>query len=417
MPSWAIINSLRHKFRHSTSSKDLEDSFDFDLKEGEEIIITYNLRMDKMKFFSAFVGAGLENGDAVFYTYPDEEGRTVRTKLREYGVDVEKYEKSGALSLETLTECFMSNGELDFLKSVSNSLNWWAWAKRKGYKHARGIEDLGDLSFFGEQWSKYVTEYWQNPEWDDPDISDWVKSEELLGTVYDPFLKEVTAINVEHMSERQIAELLSTLNGKNVPPEHSWINLVEYMNVFSKRIGLSHKELIGRKCLLEFDSSSDYEKVVYSLAKESMANVAPILVFTPSVSSVHKYLAKEQSIKFFLTSISTSTPKKTSKNTMVLPAKNTPLILDAISKVLKTYKNTDVCLIFDILSDLLLSIGPEKTFTFLHIALDLLSSEKVTSLFLLNTGAHEPDVVSRLRSLFSNQLTYNKNGLEVVKIF
>ncbi|RLI44148.1 hypothetical protein DRO69_08035 [Candidatus Bathyarchaeota archaeon] len=372
--------------------------------------------MDKMKFFSAFIRTGLENGDAVFYTYPDEESETVRAKLREYGINVEKYEKNGALSLETLTECFMSNGKFDFIKSVHDSLNWWTWAKRKGYKHARGIEDLGDLSFFGEQWSRYVVEYWQNPEWDDLEASEWVRSEESLGVVYDPFLKEITAINVEHMSEAQIAELFRTLTGKGVTPGYAWINLIENMELFSRAIGFTHRQLVGRKILLEFNPTSDYEKIVDRLAKEAMANVEPIFIFTYNTSPIHQYLAEQPIIRFFLTSLSTSIPKSTSKNTVLLPAKNTPLILDAISRILETYESTNVCFVFDILSELLMTTTLESTFTFMHHALDMLSSEKTTSLFLLNASAHDDKVVSRLRSFFSDQLIYDSNGLKVVKI-
>ncbi len=194
-----------------------------------------------------------------------------------------------------------------------------------------------------------------------------------------------------------------------------FIDLIENMGLFSRSIGLSHERLIGRRILLEFDPVSDYEKVVDRLAKESTANVEPIFVFTSSTSPIHTHLAKQPTIKFFLTSISTSIPKSSSKNEMFLPAKNAPLILDAISKVLETYANANVCFVFDILSELLTTIGREKTFTFLRHALDMLSSEKITSLFLLNTSAHQTEVVSLLRNLFSNQLTYDKNGLEIVK--
>jgi hypothetical protein len=416
MPNWSVINSLRQKLKRSGPFEGLEAGFGFDVREGEEIVITYTPAMDKMKFFSAFIRVGLENGEAVFYTYPDEESETVRAKLSEHGINVEKYEKIGALCLETLTEGFMSNGKLDFIKSVCDSLNWWAWAKKKGYEHARGIEDLGDLSFFGEQWPKYVTDYWQNPEWDDPEVSDWVKSEEPLGVVYDPFLKEVTAINVEHMSETQIAGLFRTLTGKGVVPGHAWINLIENMDLFSRAIGFDHRQLAGHKILLEFDPTSDYEKVVDSLTKESMANVEPIFVFTSSTSPIHTYLAKQSTIKFFLTSISTSVPESISENEVLLPAKSVPLILDALSKVLETYADANVCFVFDILSELLATIGRERTFIFLRHALDLLSSEKTTSLFLLNTSAHQTEVVSRIRGLFHNLLTYDKDGLKAVKV-
>jgi len=100
---------------------------------------------------------------------------------------------------------------------------------------------------------------------------------------------------------------------------------------------------------------------------------------------------------------------------VLLPAKNTPLILEATNKVLETYEDDNVCFVFDILSELLTTVGRERTFIFLRHALDMLSSEKVTSLFLLNTSAHDTEVVSRLRNLFSNQLAYDKNGLEIVK--
>jgi len=173
--------------------------------------------------------------------------------------------------------------------------------------------------------------------------------------------------------------------------------------------------LFGRRILLEFDPVSDYEKVVDRLAKESIANVEPIFIFTSSTSPIRTHLAEQPAIKFFLTSLSTSIPKSTSETEVLLPAKNTHLILDTLSKVLETYADANVCFVFDILSELLTTIGREKTFTFLRHALELLSSEKTTSLFLLNPSAHETEVVSRVKMLLPNQLTYDKNGLEIIR--
>ncbi len=232
-----------------------------------------------------------------------------------------------------------------------------------------------------------------------------------------PFLMEVTAVNVERMTQKEVNELLKALGRANVIPSHAFIDLFEYIDNFSNSIGLNHKRLIGRKFLLEFDPTSNYEKVVDSLVKETMANVEPIFIFTSNTSPLHMNLAKQLSIKFFLTSLSTSIPKSTSENTVLLPAKNAPLILDALSKVLETYANTNVCFVFDILLELLTTLGRDRTFTFLRQALDILSSEKITSLFLFNTSAHQPEVVSRLRNLFSNQLVYDKNGLKIMKTF
>jgi hypothetical protein len=387
-----------------------------DLKEGESVILTYSSAADKMRFFSAFIREGLESGDAVWYSYPDEESETVRAKLREHGIDVEKYEKAGALYMESGLEGVMSNGKIDFEKAVIHGLSGWAEAKRRGYKHVRDIEDVGDFSFVNGQWQKYVTDYWLNPKWGNPNVSEWVKSEGGVGIVYDPFIMEITAINVEHMTETEVTEILKALGEGFMVPAR-FVDLLKDATLFSKSLGLDHEGLIGREILLEFDPASDYEKVVDRLAKESRANVEPLYVFTSSTSPIRRHLAEHPSIKFFLTSLSTSTPQSTSENTMLLPAKNTPLILDAISKVLETYADANVCVVFDVLSELLPTIGRDRTFTFLRHALDMLSSEKTTSLFLLNASAHDAEVVSHLRNFFSDQLAYDKNGLRVVKTF
>jgi hypothetical protein len=414
-----IIDSLRKKLKRSIPSDVLKASPAIAVTEGDEIVVTYTSAVDKMKFFSAFIREGLENGDQVTYTYPDEESETVRAKLREHGIDVEKYEAKGALRMENSTEGFMVNGKLDYKQVVTESIEWWVEAKEKGYEHVRGLEDLGDFSFCNGQWQKWVKEYWLDPRWDDPATSEWVLSDvspdPALGATMVPFLMSITAINVERMKEAEVAELLKALGGATAVLSHAFIDLIDHIGSFSEVMGLDHGRLVGRKILLEYDPASNYEKVVDRLAKESRANVEPLFVFTSNTSPLHTHLTNQTSIKFFLTSFSTSNPESTSENTVLLPAKNAPLILDSLNKVLETYEDANVCFVFDILSELLTTIGQERTFTFLRHALDMLSSKKVTSLFLLNTSAHQTEVVSRLRNFFSNQLAYDKNGMEVVK--
>jgi len=414
VPKLSIIDFLRRRRKPSIPSNILKAGPVLNFREGVEIIVTYTSAADKMKFFSAFIHEGLQSGDAVWYIYPDEESETVRAKLKEHGINVEKYEKAGTLHMNSLTEHFMSDSEFDKEKAVQAALDFWNEAERKGYKHVRHIEDLGDFSFINGQWQKYVTNYWLDPIWDDPNVSEWVESKES-GVAYKPFIIEITATNMEHMTETQVTEILKAFKGYTAP-EWACIDLIEFMNSFSGSIGLDHERLIGCKILLEFDPVSDYEKVVDSLAKESMANVEPIFVFTSSTSSIHTHLDKRPTVKLFLTSISASTPKSAGENKVFLPATNVPLILDAVSKVLETYADANVCFVFDILSELLTSMGQEKTFIFLHHALDMLSSEKITGLFLLNTRAHDPKTVSMIRSLFNNQLTYGKEGLQAVKL-
>jgi DNA-binding Lrp family transcriptional regulator len=415
IPNFSIIDSQRRRWKRSIPSNLLRAGPVLDFREGDSIIATYTSAADKMKVFSAFIREGLESGDAVWYTYPDEESETVRAMLEEQGIDWEEYERDGTLHLTSLTEIFMPNGKLDFEKVINMGLNWWAEAKRKRFNHVRVIEDVGDFSFVNGQWQKYVKEYWLDPRWNDPAISEWVEPKEPRGARYKPFLMEITAINVEHMSEAQIRDILKAFGGGEIQPTR-FIDLLEYADAFSKRIGLSHHELIGRKFLLEFDPSSDYEVIVEDFAKELMANVEPIYVFTSTASTLHKCLAKYLAIKFFLTSISTSTIQPESENEVLIPANDIDLLLDSVDNVTKAHLGTNMSIVFDGLSDLLSSFDPERTFTFLRHILQMLSSERITVLFLLNTNAHDLKIVSRLRSMFYNQLIYSKAGLQAVKL-
>ncbi len=147
-----------------------------------------------------------------------------------------------------------------------------------------------------------------------------------------------------------------------------------------------------------------------------MANVEPTYVFTSATSPLHKHLAKNLAIKFFLMSISASAIKPKSENAVFIPANNTDLISDSIDKVIKTHSKANISIVFDGLSDLLSSLDPERTFTFLGHILQTLSSERTTVLFLLNTGAHDMKIVSRLRSMFYDQMVYRKVGLQAVKL-
>jgi len=409
MPKLPIMNSLRHRWKRSIPSNILKAGPVLNLREGEALIATYTSAANKMKIFSAFLREGLEDGDAVFYIYPDEESETVRAKLGEHGIDVEKYEKDGVLYMKSLTEHFMRDGIFDKERAIQFLLNRRSEADNEGYE-VRELEDVGDFSFLKGQWQTYI-DYWHDPRWFDPRFAE---SKETVGVVFKPYVMEITAVNLEGMTELRVTELLKAF-GRGTRAPARFMDLLENLELFSKSIALSHDQLIGRKILLEFDPASNYEKLIDNLAKESMANVEPIFVFTSNTSPIHAHLAKQPTIKFFLTSVSASVQKSSSENEMLLPARNTSLILDALDKVLEMYVDANVCFVFDILSELLTSIGREKTFAFLHYALDMLSSEKITSLFLLNADAHGVEAVSCLRSLFGNQLNFGKNGLKVVK--
>lgn len=182
-------------------------------------------------------------------------------------------------------------------------------------------------------------------------------------------------------------------------------------------MGLSHKQLVGRKLLFEFDPTSDYERVVQNFVMETIANVETTVVFTPRGSPIHSALSQERNLRFFLLTQRMSAPTMVASETeMLLPANNSSLILDVFEKVLNASAQERLCLVFDSLSELIRSIGLKRTHNFLRYALEMLSPKNVTALFLLNSSAHDPKAASMLRGLFEDQLAYGEKGIQMAKL-
>jgi len=401
-----IKDLLQKRWKHPVASFGIETESVLSMREGERSVITYTPAADKIKVFSALIRKGIGNGDQVEYTYPDKESESVRAKLKEHGINVEKYEKNGTLLLKSLTERYMTDGKFDKERGIREGLAERAEGKRRGYKHFWDIEDDSDFSFIKGQWQTFI-DYWDDPRWG-------VATGSGVGVLYEPFIIELTAVNVGGMSETMARDILKAFGGGKYPPTRL-IDLLEYADAFSKRIDMSHQELSDRKLLLEFDPASDYEKIVKDFAKEALANLEPIYIFTSSISAVHTSLAEQHSIRFFLMSVSATSRESTSNNEITLPTHNTPLILDSLNEILRKHTDENVLLVFDNLSGLITLVGFDKAYRFLLCMVEMLSSKRKTALFLLNIGAHEPKEVSQIRGLFDNILTYEKNQLTIVK--
>jgi hypothetical protein len=379
------------------------------MREGELAVLTYTSAADKMRVFSSFIREGLEGGDRVFYTYPDEERGIVRKKLVQNGIDPDKgerSEKSGSLILRSLSEHYLTDGRFDYKSVIMKELELRSEAKRAGYKHFRDLDDVGALAFLKGNWPAFM-EYWDSPAWGIPSGSG-------QGVLYEPFIMELTAINVEGLSEESTRNILNALSGGR-QSQTRLIDFLEYTDAFSKVVGLSHEELLGRKILLEFDPASDYERVVEDAAKEALAHLEPVYVFTRHASGIYESLGRQRSVRIVLMSASASTSVPVSENQIVLPADNTPLVLDSLREILSRHGDQNTFLIFDNVSELVMSVGFEKAYKFLLCAVEMVSSKPATVLFLINSSAHESQEVSRLRGLFHNILVYERNLLEVVK--
>jgi CheY-like chemotaxis protein len=159
---------------------------------------------------------------------------------------------------------------------------------------------------------------------------------------------------------------------------------------FSKQLGLEHDKLRGKKLLFEFDPSTPYERAVRDFVLECSSDGEKVVVLSKMGNPVYNALEGEQGVE-------------------ILP------ITSMVSQIAEN-QHQPLTLVYDNMTDLVVSAGAPAAYGQLQNMLGLLSPERVTALFLLNPSAHDQKEAYSLRGLFSNQVAYGKQGVAVVKI-
>jgi len=163
---------------------------------------------------------------------------------------------------------------------------------------------------------------------------------------------------------------------------------------FSRRLGVEHSKLTGRKILVEIEPCTQYERIVRDFALECSFLKESVVIITKDSSGVHQVLEGDQGVSFM-------NPERTSQLLSVLRGFEGPLSV-----------------VIDTLSDLVL-LGKQSgdgLYGFVQEALEALNEPRVTVLFLLNPSAHNLMEVARVRGIFSNHLVCGKEGLSTTRL-
>lgn len=161
---------------------------------------------------------------------------------------------------------------------------------------------------------------------------------------------------------------------------------------FSKQLGLEHNELKGKRVLLEFDPSTPYERFIRDFVIESVLNKEKVIVLTHKGSPIYGALKADKNIELL---------------------ELTPITM--LSAIMKDNPESSLSLVYDSLTELSLSADAQAAYNFARNALELLTEPRVTAIFLLNPAAHEQREVSSLKGVFSNQVTFGKDGVNNVR--
>ena len=182
---------------------------------------------------------------------------------------------------------------------------------------------------------------------------------------------------------------------------------------FSNPLGLTTDQVLGKEFLLDVDPSVRYEECIRDLALELGTRQYLIYTFTSRGSPVYNSLSELQNVRFFTmtTRVSNAKPGDLPAEVLV-PANDQSFLLNVLDKAITTNPDLKFGIVFDSITDLILSSGLERTYKFLKQAIEMNSSHAVTTLFLFTPGAHNEREKNVIRSLFSNQLSYGPRGLK-----
>ena len=181
---------------------------------------------------------------------------------------------------------------------------------------------------------------------------------------------------------------------------------------FSGMIGQEFAGLLGKEYLLEVDPVSTYEQVIKNLSSEFAAEGYVVFAFTCRGSPVQTTLSVSEGVRFLLLTEKVSYPRPgTLQNEMLVPRYEPSTLLNVIDKTISGNRESKLVIVFDSLTDMILTTGLEATYKFIKQANALLSASRITAMFLMTTsalGAKETNVV---RSLFNERLQYGESGL------
>ena len=187
---------------------------------------------------------------------------------------------------------------------------------------------------------------------------------------------------------------------------------------FTQRLGVPAAFIQGRTLLLETDPSVPYEQVVMDFARQSLSNNNTIYVFTAKGSPIYNALHMTGGVRFYILSSKVSYPKpeENEPSQILVPSMDQAVILDLIDKTISAAAApAQVAIVFDSISDMVLSAGFEGTYKFVKQVNEATGNGRTSALFLMTLGAHDEKVVSFVRSLFPTQLIEDAEGLRMTR--
>lgn len=127
------------------------------MKPRDHVIMFYSKREDKREVLFTYLKAGLDQGEVATYVASEENPDDIRQAMRQFGIDVEGLERSGALHVIDYKNWYFIGGQFSIPKTMELCKRLLDESKAKGFK---GLRAAGEMAgFFNEGMVKQIVEY------------------------------------------------------------------------------------------------------------------------------------------------------------------------------------------------------------------------------------------------------------------
>jgi len=117
------------------------------MKATDHVILLYADPRDKRDVLFTYLKAGLEKDEAAAYVAGQETPERIRQHMREFGIDLERYQKNSALRVIDYRDWYIIDGKFDASKTLRLWNRLLVDVEAKGFK---GLRVAGEMACFFE---------------------------------------------------------------------------------------------------------------------------------------------------------------------------------------------------------------------------------------------------------------------------
>jgi hypothetical protein len=127
------------------------------MKPRDHVVLFYTSPEDKNNVLFTYLKAGLDRKEAAAYVASDQSPQETKQAMKDFGIDVDKYEQKGALKVLDYRDWYIIDGKFDSSRTLQSWKDLLDDSKRKGFK---GLRVTGEMScFFNNKMTRELVDY------------------------------------------------------------------------------------------------------------------------------------------------------------------------------------------------------------------------------------------------------------------